>query len=292
MFGFLHSCTSAQAHHNRVSPWCGSALITGSNFFLQRVSILWFLDMDAVIILPRDVFWFTERLFYIISCKRLKQQQQKQQQWNKPPPEKNKMWHRQQISSHQKMVEVTQMVMLLIPRESWITHPKRNSHITPSQEKYLLLCLEESDTFGTGQRSYNGISAWWKQGSNMVWCLLCGMNDITHLLVLLLSCPEHFSVQHIGTSMVMNLSGAIRASLSCYHHDFFIARQCFMPHISNKKVSMQIMQEWKGAFFVPYSLFLFTSPLRQEASNSRKILKKEDVFALQEWDYGGSLLIP
>lgn len=65
-----------------------------------------------------------------------------------------------------------------------------------------------------------------------------------------------------------------------------------MPHISNKKVSMQIMQEWKGAFFVPYSLFLFTSPLRQEASNSRKILKKEDVFALQEWDYGGSLLIP
>lgn len=43
MFGFLHSCTSVQAHHNRVSPWCGSALITGSNFFLQRVSILWFL---------------------------------------------------------------------------------------------------------------------------------------------------------------------------------------------------------------------------------------------------------
>lgn len=293
MFGFLHSCTSAQAHHNRVSPWCGSALITGSNFFLQRVSILWFLRYGCCHnIAQRCVLVHREAVLYNLL------QKIKTTAAETTTVKQTTSWEKQDVA------QATNIIPSKIggdnsnghashpTRKLDHTHPKRNSHITPSQEKYLLLCLEESDTFGTGQRSYNGISAWWKQGSNMVWCLLCGMNDITHLLVLLLSCPEHFPVQHIGTSMVMNLSGAIRASLSCYHHDFFIARQCFMPHISNKKVSMQIMQEWKGAFFVPYSLFLFTSPLRQEASNSRKILKKEDVFALQEWDYGGSLLIP
>lgn len=35
--------------------------------------------MDAVIIFPRDVFWFMARLFYIISRERLKQQRQEQQ---------------------------------------------------------------------------------------------------------------------------------------------------------------------------------------------------------------------